>query len=320
MDLKTIPNLIKDAFNAWLEAKAPRLGAALAFYTVVSLAPLLVFVLWAAALVFGPDAAAGKLAGELEGTVGRPMADALQEMIRNARQPWQGITQTVLGVVMVLFGASGVFVELQDSMNTIWQVTPRPGRGIWGIVQDRFLSFTMVVGVCFLLLASLMVTAALALLERLWDPSLLPGGIWVWRGVNEGVSFVVVTVLFALILKVLPDAVVRWRDVWIGAAVTALLFTLGKYALGVYLVRGNVTTGYGAAGSLLVVLLWVYYAAQILLFGATLTRAWTLCCGGGVQPTPNAIALSAQDRARQGIPTDADVREKVSGPFSGKGS
>jgi membrane protein len=308
MNLKRFGSLLKDAFNAWLDAKAPRLGAALAFYAVVSMAPLLVFILWAAALVFGPDAAAGRLAGQVEGVVGQPMADALQEMIRNASRPWHGTWHTILGAAMLLFGASGVFAELQDAMNTIWQVTPRPGRWWMTILRDRFLSFLMVMGVCILLLLSLVATAALAFLERRWTPAQLPGGPWLWPGLNLGVSFVIVTLLFALILKVLPDATVRWRDVWLGAAVTALLFTLGKYVLGLYLARGDVTSGYGAAGSLLVVLLWVYYASQILLFGAALTRAWAVCCGGGIQPTRNAVPLTAEDRARQGIPTDAEVQ------------
>jgi membrane protein len=314
MNFKDFRSLLKDAFNAWLDAKAPRLGAALAFYTVVSLAPLLVFAVWAAALVFGPDAAAGRLSGQLAGTVGQPMADALQEMIRKANRPWHGIGHTILGVAMLLFGASGVFAELQDAMNTIWQVTPRPGRWLMTIVRDRFLSFLMVMGVCLLLLLSLAATTALAFVERLWKyPSMLPGGPWLWHGLNLGVSFVVVTVLFALILKILPDAKVRWRDVWLGAVTTAVLFTLGKYVLGVYLARGDVTSGYGAAGSLLVVLLWVYYASQILLFGAALTRAWAVCCGGGIEPTRHAVALTAEDRARQGIPSEAEVAAAARG-------
>lgn len=275
---------------------------------MVSLAPLLVFVLTAASLVFGSDAAAGKLSGHVEGTVGRPMANALQEMInRNAHQPWQGVTQSLLGIVMVLSGASGVFLELQDALNTIWQVAPRTGRGLMGMIRYRFLSFAMVVGVCSLLLVSLIITAGLAIIESWWTPDFLPGGADLWQGVNMAVSFVVITLLFALVLKILPDAKVRWRDVWVGAAVTSLLFTLGKYGLSIYL-AGGVTSGYGAAGSLLVVLLWVYYAAQILLFGATFTRAWALRVGGGVEAKPRAVALTAEDRARQGIPTDADVQ------------
>jgi membrane protein len=313
MNLKSFGSVLKDGFNGWLDAKAPRLGAALAFYAVVSLAPLLVFILWAAALVFGPDAAAGRLAGQLADVVGQPMADALQEMIRDANRPWHGTLQTILGVAMLLFGASGVFAELQDAMNTIWQVTPRPGRWLITIVRDRFLSFLLVMGVCILLLLSLMATAALAILERTWGPSTLPGGPLLWHVLNLGVSFVIVTLLFALILKVLPDAKVRWRDVWLGAVTTALLFTLGKYVLGVYLARGDVTSGYGAAGSLLVVLLWVYYASQILLFGAALTRAWAVCCGGGIRPTCNAVPLTLEDRCRQGIPTDADVQAAARG-------
>jgi membrane protein len=312
MDLKSYRTLFPDAFNSWIDAKAPRLGAALAFYAVLSLAPLLVFILWVVALLYGPDAAAGRLAGQLAGTVGQPMADALQEMIRNASRPWHGIWHTIFGVVMLFLGASGVFAELQDAMNTIWQVTARPGRWLLIILRDRALSFFIVMGICILLIASLVATAGLAFLERMW-PSMLPGGPWLWHTFNLGTSFVVVTALFALVFKVLPDATVRWRDVWLGAVVTALLFTLGKYVLALYLQYGNVTTGYGAAGSLLVVLLWVYYASLIFLFGAALTRAWAKCCGSGIQPTQNAVALTAEDRARQGIPTDAEVQAAARG-------
>src|SRR5262249_41412749 len=155
---------------------------------------------------------------------------------------------TIMGLIVLFFGASGVFVELQDAMNTIWQVAPRPGRGVIQIIRDRFLSFAMVMSICFLLLASLAVTAFLAALRRMWTPSSLPGGEWLWQGINFLVSFGVITLLFALILKVLPDAQVLWGDVWIGAAVTSLLFTLGKFLLGLYLGRGGVTSGYGPAG------------------------------------------------------------------------
>jgi membrane protein len=306
MALTRIPRLLKTAFDCWLDAKAPRLGAALAFYAVVSLAPLLVFALFAAALVYGPDAATGKLASELEGTLGRAMADALQEMIRNSHQPGQGLAQTILGVAMVLFGASGVFVGLQDAMNTIWQVAPRPGRALLGMIRDRALSFTMVIGVCFVLLVSLVLTSVLAILVELY-PSYLPGGAFLWQGLNYAVSFIVVTVLFALILKVLPDAVIRWPDVWIGAVTTALLFTLGKYVLGIYFTHASVATGYGAAGSLLIALLWVYYVAQVFLFGAAFTRTYALQFGSGVRPTANAVVLSPADRAREGIATGADI-------------
>jgi membrane protein len=308
MHLKEYLTLLRDAGKHWLNAKAPRLGAALAFYAVISLAPLLMLVMNLAALLFGQDAAAGQLADEIRDTVGAEVAQALQDMIREANRPFTGTWHAIVGLLVLLFGASGVFVELQDAMNTIWQVTPKPGRGVLGIIRDRFLSFTILMGACFLLLASLVATAVLAALSRLGTLSGLPGGAGLWEGLNFVVSFVVITLLFALIFKVLPDARVRWKDVWIGAASTALLFTLGKLALGFYLTHGSVTTGYGAAGSLVIVLLWDYYAAQILLFGATFTRSYAERHGSGVVPAANAVPLTAQGRAIQGIPTDQDVQ------------
>jgi membrane protein len=308
MHVKDYLSLLRDTGNHWLDAKAPRLGAALAFYAVISLAPLLLLVMNLAALVFGQEAAAGQLAGEIGDTVGPEVAKALQDMLREANKPVTGTSHAIVGLLVLLFGASGVFAELQDAMNTIWQVAPKPNRGIMGILRDRFLSFTMLMGVCFLLLASLIVTAVLAALSRMWTPAGLPGGAWLWQGINFAVSFAVITMLFALILKVLPDAKVRWEDVWIGAASTALLFTLGKFALGFYLTHGSVTSGYGAAGSLVIVLLWVYYASQILLFGATFTRIYAERFGSGVVPAHNAVPLTAADRAVQGIPTDEDLQ------------
>jgi membrane protein len=302
-------DLLRQTYNQWSEAKAERLGAALAFYTVISLAPLLVLVLAAAGFVFGPQAAAGQVAGELESTFGRPVARALEGMIREAHRPWSGVVATTLSLAVLLFGASGVFAALQDAMNTIWQVTPRPGRGILGVIKDRFLSFALILGSCLLLLTSLVATATLAAVGRAWTPHGLPGSAHLWQGVNAAVAFGVVTLLFAMIFKILPDARVRWADVWVGAAATALLFTAGKYLLGVYLLAGGVTLGYGAAGSLVVVLLWVYYSSQIVLFGATFTRVYACRYGAGVRPAANAVLLSAEDRARQGIPTEGQARQ-----------
>jgi membrane protein len=313
MNLKTWPALasagrvLRDAATQWMDAKAQRMGAALSFYAVISLAPLLVLVVAVAGFFLGPEAAGGQLALQIQGTVGRPVANALQGMIQAAQSP-RSNAHTIIGLVVLLFGASGVFAELQDSMNTIWQVTPKPGRALLTILRDRFLSFAMIMSVCFLLLASLVVTAALAALARWWTPSSLPGGAWLWQGLNFAVSFLVITLLFALILKVLPDARVLWKDVWVGAAVTALLFTLGKLLLALYLARSSVTSGYGAAGSLVVVLLWIYYAAQIVLFGAAFTHAYALRFSGGIQPAPNAVRLTPADRALQGIPTSSDIQ------------
>jgi membrane protein len=307
MDYRIYLSVFRDAFRHWQEAKAPRLGAAIAFYAVISLAPLLVLLLALVELVFGSQAAAGQLVKEIQGTVGRPVAEAIQGMLQNTHESGSLTTHTIVGVIVLIFGASGVFVELQDSLNTIWQVTPRPNRVILGVIRERFLSFVLLMCVGFLLLVSLAVTACLAALSRIWSPEAIPGGAWVWQRLNFAVSFVAVSILFALILKVLPDAEIRWRDVWLGAVLTSLLFSVGKFALVLYLEHGNVTTGYGAAGSLVVVLLQVYYSSQIFLFGATWTRAWSDRFGRGAIPAANAASLSACDRAEQGTPTEQEV-------------
>jgi membrane protein len=251
--------------------------------------------------VLGPEVTQQRFGEELTATAGPDVARAVQSILAHAQGFGSGVLATVVGVVALLFGASGVFGQLQDALNTIWGVEPKPGRGIWGLIHDRFLSLTMVLGTAFLLLVSLVISTALKALGGLVAPA--PGFAAVlWDIVNVVVSFGIITLLFALIYKVLPDATIGWRDVWIGAALTALLFTVGKYLLGLYLARGSVTSGYGAAGSLVLILLWVYYSSQILLFGAAFTRVYADRYGSHVQPAPNAVAVTPEAAARQGQP------------------
>jgi membrane protein len=207
---------------------------------------------------------------------------------------------TVVGVVVLLFGASGVFAELQDALNTIWRVKPKPGQGIWGVVRDRLISFLVVLGTGFFLLASLVLSAVLNGVENAVSER-LTGGAWLWWGVNAGVAFAVVAVLFAIIYKLLPDTNVGWRDVWLGALLAALLYSIGKYLIGLYLARGAVVSAFGAAGSVIVILTWVYYSAQILLFGAEFTRVYARHRGSDIRPSPNAVPVTLDDRARQGM-------------------
>lgn len=301
MNVKTVSQLFKDTFHEWSEDKAPRLGAALAYYSAFSIGPLVLLVVGAASLIFGADAAQGEVVDEIKGTVGEPVAEALQQMLAHGHETGWGAGATVLGVVTLLFGASGVFGQLQDALNTVWKVAPKPGRGIMGILRDRFLSLTMVLGTGFLLLVSLVLTAALSALSTSLARA-LPGAAVFWQVLNQVVAFGATTALFALIFRLLPEARVAWRDVWVGAVLTAVLFTLGKFLLGWYLGREGVTSGFGAAGSLVVILLWVYYSSLILLFGAEFTRVYAQQVGSGIEPTPNAVPLTAEARARQGIP------------------
>lgn len=286
--------ILKETFAAWSDDRVPRLGAALAYYTLFSLAPLLIIVVALASLVFGEQAAQGRIADEISGLVGDKGAEAIQAMLQNAgAQKSSGIIATVIGLATLLFGASGVFGELQDALNTIWRVKPKPGRGILDIIRDRFFSFAMVLGIVFLLLVSLVVSAALAALGK-FGSGTLPTPLL--HLVDLVVSIVVVAVLFAVLFKALPDVRIAWRDVWVGAFATSVLFTFGKILIGLYLGRSSVGSAFGAAGSLVVVLAWIYYSAQIFFFGAELTKAYVHYHVPAVAPTANAVSVTDEVR------------------------
>jgi membrane protein len=264
--------LLSETFNEWSEDRAPRLGAALAYYTLFSLAPVLVIAIGLAGLVFDRRTVERQVLDQVTALVGAQGAEAVQAMLASATaDPAGGLVAVALGVVALVLGATGAFAELQDALNTIWNVKARPGGGVGGMVRARALSFAMVLVIAFLLLVALVVSAALAALGPLLGAVVPPG---VLHAVNTVVSLAVITGLFATIFKVLPDVEVPWRDVWPGAVLTALLFVVGKEAIGLYLGKAGVASGYGAAGSLVVVLVWVYYAAQILFFGAEFTQVY----------------------------------------------
>jgi membrane protein len=271
--LKSLFGMLKEAAADWNDDNVPRLGAALSYYTIFSLAPLLLITISIAGLVFGQEAAQGRIVHQIDGLLGQDGAKAIEGMLENARKPATGLLATLAGIATLLFGATGAFNELRTSLNTVWEVeTPKAG-GLLGMVKARLLSFTMVLGVGFLLLVSLVLSAALAALDASLD-SFFPGGAVLLQVLNSVISLGVVALLFAMIYKVLPDTEVEWRDVWFGAVVTAALFVVGKYAIGLYLGRGAVGSAYGAAASLVIILVWVYYAAQILFFGAELTQVY----------------------------------------------
>jgi membrane protein len=307
-NLKDMWGLFKRAGSQWLEHKASRLGAALAYYTAFSLAPLLVIVIAIAGFVFGRDAAAGQMSGQIENMVGEDGAKAVETIVASANKPASGIFATVVGLVMLLVGALGLFSQLQDALNTVWEVQPKPGLGLLRFFQDRLLSLTMVLGTAFLLLVSLVVSTALAALSSLvgdWGATTL-GQI-----LNVGVSLIVITLLFAMIYRFLPDAKVAWRDVWFGAVFTTLLFTLGKYLIGLYLGKTGAASAYGAAGSFAALLIWLYYSAQIFLFGAELTKACADRNGSRILPKDNAAPATDKARAAQGIPREPLVKTGV---------
>lgn len=295
--MKDIFELFKDTFDSWNKDHAQRLGAALAYYTMFSLGPLLIIVIAIAGLVFGPAAARNQIVGQVQGLVGPQGAEFIQSAIQGANRPSASIIATIIGIVTLLLGALGVFGQLQDALNAIWGVTPKPNRGlIRGIIQDRLLSFTMVLGTGFLLLVSLVLSTVLTAAVKYFG-ELIPFSATVLEGINFFVSFVVITLLFAFIFKYLPDAEVTWKDVWIAALFTSLLFVIGKFLLGLYLGNSTIGSTYGAAGSVIVVLVWIYYSAQILFFGAEFSKVFALRYGKGIVPAPNAVRVVQETRA-----------------------
>ena len=267
--------VLKETVRQWAKERAPRMAASLAFYTAFSLAPLLIIAVAIAGLVYGPEAARAKIAGEVQGLIGATGARTVQEVMDNAAsKPSSGQIAAVVGIATLIFGATGVVGELQDSLNTIWNVRQHRKRGLRAIVKTRFLSFAMVLGIGFLLLVSLLLSTLLSAATA-YAGRVLRSTEPVAHVVDFCFSFAVITVLFALLYKFLPDVEISWGDVWAGAASASGLFAVGKFALSSYIAHSGFESTYGAAVSLVVLLLWVYYSAQILLFGAELTQVFT---------------------------------------------
>ncbi|GMU01597.1 hypothetical protein KH5H1_57170 [Corallococcus caeni] len=266
--------LLKQTLSEWVDDNVPAQAAALAYYTLFSVAPMLIIAIGVAGLVFGREAAQGALQSQLQGLLGDAGAKVVEDLVASASRPSSGILATVVGILVLGFAATGVFVQLQDSLNAIWKVKKKPGNGLLAFVRQRLLSFAMVLGIGFLLLVSLVLSAALAAAGT-FLVGLLPGWEAVLQLVNLAIAFTVTTVLFAMIYKVLPDTRVAWKDVWLGAAVTSFLFSLGKLGIGLYLGKSSVSSSYGAAGSFAVLLLWVYYSSQLLFLGAEFTQVYS---------------------------------------------
>lgn len=285
-------SIVKETAKDWNDDNASRLAAALSCYTLLSLAPLVVLAVSIAGLAFGDEAARGHISRELGGLVGGEAAGAVEAVVENAKAPERGILNAIVGIAVLLFGASGVFAELQASLNTIWEVKAKPEEGIKGLIRQRFFSFAMVLAVAFVLLVSLVVSASLAAIGGFFE-QYLPGGEALWQIVNFLVALAVTTALFALIFKVIPDAEIRWKDVWIGGLLTAVLFALGKLALGLYIGKSGVTSSFGVAGSLVALVIWVYYTSQIVFLGAEFTQVYARRYGGQIRPSPHAVPTDA---------------------------
>jgi membrane protein len=309
MNIKSLFELVKDTFKDWSEDKASRLGAALAYYTIFSIGPLLVIAIAVASIVFGEEAARGQIVGTVGGLVGAEGGKLIEDSIKNANKGGGSIIATAIGIGTLLFGAAGVFGQLKDALNTIWEVKPKPNLGFMHTIKERFFSFSMVLGTGFLLLVSLVVSAAVSALGKLFT-TLLPGADFIWQIVNFLVALGVITLMFALLFKFMPDVKIGWKDVWIGSLVSAVLFVVGQFALGFYLGSGAVGSAWGAAGALVIILVWIYYSAQIFFLGAEFTQVYTNKYGSRVRPESYAQFVTDEARAQQGMEPKADEEKR----------
>jgi membrane protein len=289
--LKAGWELLKLTFTEWMNDNTFEWSAALAFYTIFSIAPVLLIALGVASFFLAPETATTRIVDEMEKLVGAQGANAVRQVIESSRGFGKGLWAVSVGIVTLIVGATAVFGELQSALNRIWDVEAKPDRGvIMSLIVDRLRSFSIAVCVGFLLLVSLVISAVISGLQNYMN-HWLPGIPWVWQAANVVASFFVVAALFAMIYKFLPDVVISWRDVWIGAAVTALLFSAGKYLIGIYLGQTATASAFGAAGSLVVLLFWVYYSAQISFLGAEFTQVYARRYGLGIRPKQHAARV-----------------------------
>ena len=287
IDAKKIGSTFKKAFQGWNDDNVFSLCAALSYYTIFSIAPLILIAVAVAGLFFGQEASRGEIFNSISKLMGPDGAKAVESFVLASSLKNSGIIATLIGVVTLLIGSTSLFVQLQDSLNQIWKVHAKSGLGLWPLIRQRLLSFSLVLIIGFLLLVSLILSAMLSAIGK-FASEVLPGGHVLWQVLNFAFSFAVTTGLFAAIYKILPDVKLRWKDVWAGSVMTAFLFTVGKLLIGLYLGQSTVTSTYGAAGSVVVILLWTYYSAAVLLYGAEFTRFYS---GGGV------LALEPKDGA-----------------------
>jgi len=307
MKIKDLFGLLKETLFEWYASNTFQLGAALAYYSVFAIAPTLVLALSIAGRIFGAEAAAGHLEARLGEVAGPTVAAAIEETLSYVHASGETRFATLASLTALLFGAIGAFTQLQAALNAIWGVMPKPGRSIWRVVADRFISFLIVLCVGILLVLSLATSTALVVLSSYFPPAGLPGSLHFWRALHWLITFALLTLLFAVIFRMLPDVKIAWRDVWIGAATTSTLFTVGNYPIGLYLGRSSVSSAYGAAGSVIIVLLWVYYSSQIVLLGAEFTKVYARRSGHPLIPAAHAICLTPEQRVRLGMSSDSHL-------------
>jgi membrane protein len=285
-------DLLKETTKEWVDDGAPQLGAALAYYTVFSLAPMVLLLLAVIGVVFrnDPNGAWTRITEQMSYFLDKSAVEMVQQIARQVSTPAKSALGGIIGLALAVFGATGVFGQLQNALNTIWGVKAKPGGGIWGFIRSRFLSFALLAGIGFLLLVSLVIEAVIKGFSH-YLQSVMPGALTIIVPIYLTFDFLIIAAVFAMIFKILPNATIRWRDVWIGALMTALLFLIGKWALGIYLGSGTAASAYGAASSLITLLLWVYYSSQILLFGAEFTQVYASRCGARIEPDKYAVRV-----------------------------
>src|SRR5476651_2693641 len=288
---KEIWNIIVATFMGFIDDNGLKLSASLAYYTIFSIAPLLILIISLAGLVFGEDAAANRLYPHIAHYVGSPAALQIQDVLKKLQLSGKSGTAVVFGVIILFFGASGIFIEIQDSLNIIWRVKAKPKRGWLKLIQNRFLSFSLIVSLGFLLLVSLIVNLLMTALSNWIGHFLHAITSLLLKGINLGITFIIISVLFGIIFKVLPDVKIKWRDVRSGAIFTALLFMLGQYVINIYIQYAAQTSTYGAAGSIIVILLWIYYTAAILYIGAEFTQVYAEALGSKIEPAEYAVSV-----------------------------
>ncbi|MEB3280008.1 MAG: YihY/virulence factor BrkB family protein [Lyngbya sp.] len=287
MNLNTIWSLLKETFNEWQQDKVPILAAALSYYMIFSIAPILILVIAVVGFIVGEQLAQDQVFAQLESFFGPENAASIRTILQNQFSPSSNITATVVAIVTILFGATTVFAQLKQALNLIWGVEPKPGQAVRGFIQTRILSILMVLGIGFVLLLSLIISAVLTattswLEKHLFIPS------FVWSFIDLAISLALTTLLFGQIYRVLPDVRIAWKDVTVGALMTAILFTIGKSLISLYLGNSSIGSAYGAAGSFVVVLIWIFYSTQIFLFGAEFTQVWSRRYGSQIRPNKNA--------------------------------
>ncbi len=292
-------SLLKQTYTAWSDDRGLRFGAALAYYALFSVAPLLIIAISLAGFVFGEAAARSEIINQLSAFIGPKAASELQSLILASADRPKSVAATALGIVTLIIGASGVFGQLKDALNTIWGVRLKPGAAWRDFIRDYLISFAMVVAIGFLLTISLILTTSLQAI--IYYMSWLLPRPTLTTAFTELCSFLVFSILFGLIYKVLPDVRLTWRDVWIGALFTGLLFTLGKYLIALYLATSSIASSFGAAGALIILLVWIYYSAVIFFFGAEFTKTYSKVCGGGIVPGKHAVFVTHEMKVEQGV-------------------